>query len=77
MASVLTANRAELQSKREGALRLWKPDKYEKILIVLFLLTIPLSNPWVRGDGVGYYAYARAMLIEHQPGFSERLAARQ
>ncbi len=71
MASVLTANRAELQSKREGALRLWKPDKYEKILIVLFLLTIPLSNPWVRGDGVGYYAYARAMLIEHRLDFQK------
>ena len=69
MASVLTANRAELQSKQEGALRLWKPHKYEKFLIVLFLLTLPLSNPWVRGDGVGYYAYARAMLIEHHLDF--------
>lgn len=48
-----------------------KPDKYEKILIVLFLLTIPLSNPWVRGDGVGYYAYARAMLIEHRLDFQK------
>jgi hypothetical protein len=24
-----------------------------------------MVNPWVRGDGVGYYAYARALLIEH------------
>jgi hypothetical protein len=31
---------------------------------LLFLLTLPLINPWVRGDGVGYYAYARAPLIE-------------
>jgi hypothetical protein len=71
MASVLTAYRAELQSKQERALRLSKPHKYEKLLIVVFLLTIPLSNPWVRGDGVGYYAYARAMLIEHHLDFQK------
>jgi len=43
--------------------------KYEKILIVIFVLTLPLVNPWVRGDGVGYYAYARALLIEHRLDF--------
>jgi hypothetical protein len=37
--------------------------KYERFLILLFFLTLPLSNPWVRGDGVGYYAFGRAMLI--------------
>jgi hypothetical protein len=37
--------------------------KYEWILILLFFLTLPLSNPWVRGDGVGYYAFGRAILI--------------
>ena len=36
---------------------------------MLFLLTLPLINPWVRGDGVGYYAYARAMLIQHNLDF--------
>lgn len=46
-----------------------KIDKYEKILVVLFLLTLPLINPWVRGDGVGYYAFARALLIEHRLDF--------
>ncbi len=71
MVSALTANRVELENKHGRALRLPKPDKYEKILIVVFLLTIPLSNPWVRGDGVGYYAYARAMLIEHQLDFQK------
>jgi hypothetical protein len=34
--------------------------KYERPLFLLFLLTLQLMNPWVRGDGVGYYAYARA-----------------
>lgn len=33
-------------------------------LLVIFLLSLPLINPWVRGDGVGYYAYARAPLIQ-------------
>jgi hypothetical protein len=46
-----------------------KTTKYEKILILLFLLTLPFVNPWVRGDGVGYYAFARAPLIEHSLDF--------
>ena len=46
-------------------------SRSEKALIVLFLLTLPLVNPWVRGDGVGYYAYARAMLIEHSLDFQK------
>jgi hypothetical protein len=41
------------------------------LLAVLFLLTLPLSNPWVRGDGVGYYAFARSMLIEHRLDFTK------
>jgi len=45
--------------------------KYEKILGSLFLATLPLSNPWVRGDGVGYYAFARSMLIEHRLDFTK------
>jgi hypothetical protein len=47
-----------------------KLTRYETILIVLFILTLPFINPWVRGDGVGYYAYARAMLIEHRLDFT-------
>jgi hypothetical protein len=45
--------------------------KYEKILTVIFICTLPLVNPWVRGDGVGYYAFARALLIEHRLDFRE------
>ena len=44
--------------------------KYEALLAIIFLLTLPLSNPWVRGDGVGYYAFARSMLIEHRLDFT-------
>ena len=42
---------------------------YPRLLILLFLLTLPFANPWVHGDGVGYYAYARALLIEHRLDF--------
>ncbi|MGB8541380.1 MAG: hypothetical protein WCD49_07050 [Candidatus Acidiferrales bacterium] len=48
---------------------MFRPDKFEKLLILIFVLTLPLINPWVRGDGVGYYAYARALLIEHRLDF--------
>ncbi|MGH9685956.1 MAG: hypothetical protein ACRD5K_02560 [Candidatus Acidiferrales bacterium] len=34
-------------------------------------MTLPLLNPWVRGDGVGYYAYARSLLIEHKLDFRQ------
>jgi hypothetical protein len=58
------------------ALPSWSPDlqaqprALERLLLVLFLLSLPLVNPWVRGDGVGYYAYARAPLIEHSLDFT-------
>src|SRR6202166_481602 len=44
---------------------------YIKILFVFFLLTLPIVNPAVHGDGVGYYAYARAILIQHNLRFEE------
>jgi hypothetical protein len=50
---------------------LFKLDKYERLLILIFLTTLPLSNPWVRGDGVGYYAYVRSLLIERKLNFEE------
>ncbi|HVM76067.1 MAG TPA: hypothetical protein VMT75_10520 [Candidatus Saccharimonadales bacterium] len=42
----------------------------ERVLLVIFLASLPLVNPWVRGDGVGYYAYARAPLINHNLDFT-------
>src|SRR6267142_1131604 len=43
----------------------------ERLLFLLFLCSLPLLNPWVRGDGVGYYAFARAPLIQHNLDFTE------
>src|SRR5665213_3251747 len=49
-----------------------------KLLFFLFLLTLPIVNPWVRGDGVGYYAYLRSTLIDHDLNFeNDYLAANQ
>src|SRR5216683_1713649 len=45
--------------------------RFLRILLVLFLLSLPLVNPIVHGDGVGYYAYARAPLIQHNLRFEE------
>jgi hypothetical protein len=42
----------------------------ERLLLLLWLFSLPFLNPWVRGDGVGYYAFARAPLIEHSLDFT-------
>lgn len=47
------------------------PNKLHRILFIIFLLSLPLVNPIVHGDGVGYYAYARAPLIEHNLDFTQ------
>jgi len=47
-----------------------QPRRFDLALLLLFLLTLPFINPWVRGDGVGYYAYARAPLINHNLDFT-------
>jgi hypothetical protein len=55
----------DLRSPGSGPLR-----KSQRLLLILFLLALPLLNPWVRGDGVGYYAFARAPLIQHNLDFT-------
>ena len=44
--------------------------KLRLFLLFIFFLSLPFLNPWIRGDGVGYYAYARAPLIEHRFDFT-------
>ncbi|MGC1188520.1 MAG: hypothetical protein WA871_14120 [Candidatus Acidiferrales bacterium] len=51
--------------------RAGKPHAYGWWLVVLFVLSLPLINPWVRGDGVGYYAYARSLVIDHNLRFEK------
>lgn len=46
-------------------------SRSHKALLVLFLVTLPLVNPLVHGDGIGYYAYVRSMLIEGRLDFEK------
>lgn len=46
--------------------KIFKPG----ILVLIFVATLPLANPWVRGDGVGYYAYIRSLMVEHRIDFA-------
>ena len=40
-----------------------------RVFLLLLLVTLPLLNPWVHGDGVGYYAYLHALMIQHNLNF--------
>ena len=51
--------------------------RYTRILLILFLCTLPLVNPIVHGDGVGYYAYVRAPLIQYNLRFEISLPPRR
>jgi len=44
---------------------------FKRLLLFVFLGSLVLVNPIVHGDGVGYYAYARAPLIQHNLRFEE------
>lgn len=50
---------------------LFPAGKLHRILVIIFIFSLPLTNPIVHGDGVGYYAYARAPLIQHSFHFEE------
>jgi hypothetical protein len=52
-------------------LRFWRSfSRSEKTLLVLFILTVPFVHPSVFSDGVGYYAYLRSPLIDHNLRFA-------
>ncbi len=39
-------------------------SRHERLLAALFVATLPLVNPYVRGDGNGYYAYVRSIVVD-------------
>lgn len=43
----------------------------ERLLVAVFVVTLPLATPLIRGDGVGYYAYARSILIDGNVRFEK------
>jgi hypothetical protein len=48
-----------------------RSSRFGRLLLLFFICSLPLVNPIVHGDGVGYYAYARAPLIQHDLRFEE------
>jgi len=51
-------------------MRLWLSLSLgEKALVALFLLTLSFAQPRLQADGIGYYAYARSILIDHNLEF--------
>lgn len=48
--------------------RIRRPDSS---LFLLFLFTLPLVTPYLRGDGVGYYAYVASLVIDHDLQFED------
>ena len=59
----------------DASLRRWKSFSCPKALFVLLLITLPIVNPWVHGDGVGYYAYVHSLLIDHDLQFENEWRA--
>lgn len=58
-------------NKESGMSRFWRSfSRFEKTLLVLFILTVPFVHPSVFSDGVGYYAYLRSPLIDHNLRFA-------
>jgi hypothetical protein len=51
--------------------RLWRSrSNYEKALFFVFLLSLPFLHAIVNGDGLGYYAYIRSPLVDHNFNFA-------
>src|SRR2546421_1212536 len=40
------------------------------VLCLLFALSVPLVTPYLRGDGVGYYAWLRSAVMDHDLQFA-------
>ena len=52
--------------KANFILRLWhSSSNYERALFLVFVLGLPFLHAFVAGDGVGFYAYVRSPLIDH------------
>jgi hypothetical protein len=66
---------AKTPLRRESPMwhRLAQFTRYERLLFAVFLLTLPFVRPWLHGDGFGYYAFARTLLIQHDLNFEEDL----
>lgn len=60
-----------LERLNESNSQSWNARKFPpRIFLLLLIVSLPLLNPWVRGDGVGYYAFARSLLIQRNLDFT-------
>jgi len=70
---VFVSSRKAASSNSSAGFTAGEPNSapFKGILLLLFLGSLAMVNPIVHGDGVGYYAYARAPLIQHNLRFDE------
>jgi len=51
--------------------RLPRLTRREVVLVGALLATLPLVNPYLRGEGNGYYAYVRSLVLDHDLHFDD------
>src|SRR5439155_424997 len=51
--------------------RLPRLTRRETVLAAALLATLPLVNPYLRGEGNGYYAYVRSLVLDHDLRFDD------
>ncbi len=72
ISSAASSGRSRKTSPKE---KIFGRVSYGGALLILWVLSLPLVNPWVHGDGVGYYAYAHSLLIDHNLDFENEWKA--
>jgi hypothetical protein len=72
IADAASSRRANEKYTRE---KIFGRVSYGAALVILWILSLPLVNPWVHGDGVGYYAYIHSLLIDHNLQFEDEWQA--
>jgi len=68
-------NSPSQNSAPHGRLRHLVSLSYPKVFLLLFVVSLPFVNPWIHGDGVGYYAYLHSPLIDHNLQFENEWQA--
>ncbi len=71
MRALLWCHGREIGGRGYELLAFWRSrSRFERVLFILFVLTLPFVQPSVFSDGKGYYAYLRSPLIDHNLRFA-------
>jgi hypothetical protein len=62
-------------SETRGKEKIFGRISYGTALVILWVLSLPLVNPFVHGDGVGYFAYVHSILVDHNLQFENEWQA--